>query len=299
MIEIKRYDHISMAVPSLDPQIEIMERLFGFRLGGKFDSDEGYFGANLEIPGRSGLGWELLAPRGDDSYLHRFLAGPGGPGLHHVAMQIESTAQAAAVIRAEDLEPWGYREPESDDEEPRGVIYLHPRGGGRGFLWQMYTGDPWHEAEPFEDDATDTLGIVAVNHLAHATRDRDDLGDWYERMFGCRTVWRPEGDGTAFRTRVLETPTAQLRFEMIEPVGAESFVERFIDQRGETMHHVTFQVGDWERALRACRKHDVPIFGERAGMRDGARWSEAFIHPQHVGGLLVQFFWEESPGTWI
>jgi len=76
-----------------------------------------------------------------------------------------------AVIRAEGLEPWGHRPEEEGTDDGRGVIYLHPRGGGRGFLWQMYAGDSWYTAQPFEDERSDTLGIIAVNHLAHATRD--------------------------------------------------------------------------------------------------------------------------------
>jgi methylmalonyl-CoA/ethylmalonyl-CoA epimerase len=299
MIQIKRYDHISMAVPTLDPQIEIMKNLFGFRLAGTFENDEGYFGANLEIPGRTAIGWELIAPRGEDSYLHRFLAGPFGPGLHHVAIQIESATQAADVIRAEGMEPWGYRVP--DDGDARGMVYLHPRSSGRGLLWQLYAGEPWHTGEPFEDDAADTLGIVAVNHLAHATRDRDELAGWYERLFGCRTIWSSPGDGlqAGFRTRVLETPTDQIRFEMIEPAGENSFIAKFLDTRGEGMHHVTFEVGDWARALAACQARGVTPFGERSGERNGARWSEAFIHPRDTGGMLVQIFWQERPDTWI
>jgi methylmalonyl-CoA epimerase len=299
MIQIKRYDHISMAVPALDPQIEIMTNLFGFRFAGKFENDEGYFGANLEIPGRSAIGWELIAPRGEDSYLHRFLAGPFGAGLHHVAIQIESAVQAAEVIRAEGMEPWGYRVPEPGDI--RGVAYLHPRSGGRGLLWQLYAGEPWHTGEPFEDDATDTLGIIAVNHLAHATRDRDELAGWYERIFGCRTVWLSPGDGleSGFRTRVMETATEQIRFEMIEPAGDKSFIAKYLDTRGEGMHHITFEVGDWSRALAACSVHGINPFGERSGERNGARWSEAFIHPRDTGGMLVQIFWQEQPDTWI
>src|SRR5690606_24053242 len=98
-----------------------------------------------------------------------------------------------------------------------------PKGGGRGFLWQMYAGDPWYTSEPFEDERTSTLGIIAVNHLAHATRDRHELADWYERVFGARTVWESPNEGSAqdgasdpgFRTRVVEAVGGQLRFEAI------------------------------------------------------------------------------------
>ncbi len=302
MIQIKRYDHISMAVPELEPQVEIMERLFGFRFGSDFENDEGYFGVNLEIPGTSNLGWELLAPRGADSYLHRFLAGPTGAGLHHVALQVESTTQAEAVIRSEGLEPWGHR-PEQEDgtDDGRGVIYLHPRGGGRGFLWQMYAGDSWHTATPFEDERSDTLGIIAVNHLAHATRDRQELAGWYERVFGMRTVWESPADAgeSDFCTRVLEAQGGQLRFEAIEPSGPKSFIAKYLAARGETMHHVTVEVRDFDQAVAACEARKVPTFGTRSGVRDGARWSEAFIHPKHTGGMLVQFFWQERPGIWV
>ena len=41
-------------------------------------------------------------------------------------------------------------------------------------------------ARPFEDDREHSLGIKAVNHLAHAYPDRDELAAWYMRVFGMR-----------------------------------------------------------------------------------------------------------------
>jgi 4-hydroxyphenylpyruvate dioxygenase-like putative hemolysin len=296
VIDVVRFDHISIAVPEMDPQIELLERLFGFRFSEKFESDEGFFGANLDVPGRSGLGWEVIAPNGPDSYLHRFLKRPGA-GLHHVTIQVRSADQAVEALRAEGVEPWGLRQ---DDDEPREVLYIHPRSGGHGFLFQLYEGEPWHDGVSFEDMGDHTLGIVAVNHLSHAHPSRGDLGDWYERVFGMETVHEsPAGEGAGFVTRVLETPTRQLRFEILEPAGAGSFVQRFLDQRGPSMHHVTFEVGDWARAIAACEHHGVPVFGVRHGETRGVKWSEAFIHPRHTGGMLVQFFWQAEPGVWI
>jgi len=303
LIEIVKFDHISMAVPALDPQIDFLTRVMGFRFADKFENDEGYFGANLEVPGSSAIGWEILAPNGPDSYLHRFLQGASGPGLHHVAIQIKDAAQAADTIRLEGHEPWGYQAPAADDEggDGRGMAYIHPRGGGHGFLWQLYAGEPWHTGEPFEDEGAHSLGIVAVNHLAHATPDRDSLAAWYERVFGCTTRYRSTHDGSkaGFRTTVLDTPTKQLRFEMIEPAGAGSFIQRFLDERGPNMHHVNVQVRDFGHALAALQHHQIPVFGQNSGSRDGAAWSEAFIHPRYTGGMLVQFFWEERPGIWM
>jgi len=300
VFDILEFDHISMSVPAMGPQIEFLTKVLGFRLDSQGESDEGYFSAGFSVPGRSALGWEVLVPNGPDSYLHRFLNGASGPGLHHVALRVRSVGQVAEEIRAEGMEPWGYRERDEEDGEG-GVIYIHPRSGGHGFLFQMYSGDPWHEGHPFEDEGEHTLGIVAVNHLSHAHPDRDELAGFYERLFGMKTIYTSPGDGldSGFKTRVLEATTGQLLFEMIQPAGPTSFVQKFLDARGPSMHHVTFEVGDWERAVSACAHHAIPIFGERAGETDGAAWKEAFIQPKHTGGMLVQFFWQERPGIWI
>jgi 4-hydroxyphenylpyruvate dioxygenase-like putative hemolysin len=83
------------------------------------------------------------------------------------------------------------------------------------------------------------------------------------------------------------------------PAGQDSFVARFLERRGPSIHHVTFEVADWERAVAACARHDVTLFGERTGETRGVTWREAFIHPRDTGGLLVQFFWQAEPGVWI
>lgn len=307
MIDVTRIDHISMAVHELDPQIELLERLFGFRYRGQFTQD-GYVGAELEIPGRSGIAWEVLAPDGPGSYLHRFLDGENGPGLHHVAMQVSDMDRATAAMYALGIEPWGYErsyddpnggaEPLAeahDDADGSAVAYIHPRGGGAGFLFQLYAGAPWHLPDPFDDAASDTLGITAVHAIGHAHHSRQELGDWYERLFGFRTIHQsPIGlDAPSFSSRVLESVGAQLRVEVMQPTREDSFLQRFIDHHGPAVHHIAFEVGDMARALRACERHGVRVLGERSGQSEGAVWQEAFIAPEHTGGMLVQMLaWE-------
>ena len=69
------------------------------------------------------------------------------------------------------------------------------------------------------DGAEDhTLGVKALNHLAHAYPTRDELGDWYERLFGMRTIFRSTGDGagSGFRTRVLDHAARQIRTGQVQ-----------------------------------------------------------------------------------
>ena len=146
----------------------------------------------------------------------------------------------------------------------------------------------------------DGLGIVAVDHVCQAFRDRDELSRWYQSLLGMREIWRtPEGKHEDLADLVLEIPGRQMLWEIIQPVGEGSFIERFLDTRGAAAHHATFQVADWERAMAACEREGIPTFDANAGETDGARWSDAFIHPRHTGGILVQLFWEERPGVWV
>jgi methylmalonyl-CoA epimerase len=298
MIDFISIDHISQAVPAIEPQVEFLTNVLGLReTGARYGSPErGFDSRTLAIPGSSGFGWEIMEPVGDGSYLDRFLAGPRGPGLHHLAMRVESVEAARASIRDLGYEPWGAaNDPVS--------TYLHPVGGGQGFLYQFFEGEGWYDAEPFEDDGEHTLGIINVNHLAHAHPDRDELGDWYERTMGYTTFWRSpddrEGQQGEFRTRVLDAPTKQMRVEVISPRGDDSFIQRFLDERGPGAHHLTVEVDDWDRALAALEHHDVRTFGFRDGITDGVPWHEAFIHPKLTGGVLLQFFWQAEPGHWI
>ncbi len=303
MLDIARIDHISIAVPELEPQLEILEALFGFRRGSRWDTDSGntHQGVTLDVPGTSDIGWEVLAPFGEDSYIQRFLDGPNGPGFHHVAMEVTSVADAITELGALGIELWP---PRSADDGPPGETYIHPRMGGHGFLFQFFSReeDSWGRPGSTEPvpDVEHSLGITAINHLSHAHPAADDLVEWYEGVLGWDAFYRsPGGERSDFSTRVLETATRQMRWEILEPLGDDSFVQRFIEARGPAIHHVAFEVGDWDRAVAACEHHGVPTFGEREGVTDGATWREAFIHPRHTGGFLAQFFWQERSGIWI
>jgi 4-hydroxyphenylpyruvate dioxygenase-like putative hemolysin len=306
MIDIARIDHISMAVAELDPQVELLERLFGFRYTGRFSAD-GYLGADLEVPGSSGIAWKLLAPDRPDSYLHRFLDGVHGPGLHHLGLQVRDMDAALHSMAQFGIEPWRLdqqehhlRTEQSVEDEVEGdahsVAYIGPRGGD-GFLYQLHEAAAWHLSEPFEDDRPGTIGITAVNSLGHAHHNRTVLGDWYEQLFGFRTVHSlPLAFARAsFVSRILELPSEQLRVEVMQPAREDSFLQRFIDERGSAIHHVSFEVREMQVAIAACNSHRVAVIAEHSGQTEGGRWHEAFIPPEHTGGMLVQFFdWEPA-----
>ena len=287
-IEFTRFDHIAMGVEDVDRQAEIFEGIFGFRRADTWERD-GERGIRFAFGGGE-IGWEVVQPTGDDSPLRAFLDGPRGPGVHHAGIQV---ADIEATRKA--LQALGIRvSSQSTDEQ----LIVSADGAGEGVQFRFFAGDAMPDASGSAGEKP-ALGITKLDHVCVAYPDRDDLSKHYERMLGMKQVWRtPDGAWPDFGDCVLEIPGAPINWEIIQPVGDDSFIQTFLDRRGPAVHHVAFEVADFDAAKRACEYYELPTFDEHDDSTDGARWRDAFIHPKFTGGLLTQIFWEERPGVW-
>src|SRR2546423_13414061 len=84
-------------------------------------------------------------------------------------------------------------------------------------------------------------------------------------------TWRYDGGG---------------KIEVIEPVGADGFVHRFLAARGPGIHHVTFKVPDLDEACERACSRGYDIVGYDDSYDD---WKTAFLHPKQALGIVVQF----------
>lgn len=302
-MQIYRVDHVAQAVPELEPQLALLENLFGFRTTHRWDNPAaGVLGAQLAIPGTWGHTWQVLAPAGDNSSIQRWLDEHGGrPGLHHIGVEVPDLDAAVSELDERGIKV-------TDGVPGKWVeASLSPPAHGAGVLFRLrgpgtlaMTGD--EAATPVEASPVDgpVLGIVNLDHVCQAFLDRDELSAWYRDLLGAVEVWRTADDEHPdMADLVLNVPGSSICLEVIMPRGEDSFIEKFFGRNGPAAHHVTFQVADWDAALAACRHHDVPTFDDEEGVTDGARWKHTFIHPKKTGGVLVQLFWEEQPGVWV
>jgi methylmalonyl-CoA/ethylmalonyl-CoA epimerase len=128
-----------------------------------------------------------------------------------------------------------------------------------------------------------------VNHIGIAVRSLDDQRAFYEGVLGARF----EGEETVADQGVrvafyaLGPESNPVRLELLEPQSEESPVAKFIEKKGEGLHHVAYTVDDIESRLAALKSGDVRLIDETP--REGAHQARiAFLHPKASKGVLTE-----------
>jgi methylmalonyl-CoA/ethylmalonyl-CoA epimerase len=127
--------------------------------------------------------------------------------------------------------------------------------------------------------------VQGLSHVAIAVRDADALANVLVAALGAVRGDEELLDGGALR--VVFVRLGPVTFELLEPRSAEHTVAKFLEKRGEGLHHVSLEVPDLGRALAGCREAGVQLIDQTP--RPGAHGSSvAFLHPKSLGGVLVE-----------
>jgi methylmalonyl-CoA epimerase len=128
------------------------------------------------------------------------------------------------------------------------------------------------------------MPVLRLDHTAIAVRDlRPAVRLWGEMLGGTYAQGRGEYRGFGF---VQFTYPDRGRVELIFPTGPEeTFLTRFLDRRGEGMHHMTFIVDDLQTEIARFKGKGYAVVDED---RSDPRWEEAFLSPRSTHGALIQ-----------
>ncbi len=132
------------------------------------------------------------------------------------------------------------------------------------------------------------LPIKRVDHISVAAASWKDQSTRLERLLGFKFLheWKPAGpDG--FSGCVSQVRGTGIEFEVISPAGPKSFVQKFLDENGPGLHHITVEVHDINEAAAALERMGIKPFG---GITDDGEWLLTYIHPKDSGGILWQLF---------
>ena len=133
--------------------------------------------------------------------------------------------------------------------------------------------------------------LLAVDHVAIAVRDVEAAVEYYRSTFGAEVAHREtvESDGV---DEVL-LAVGESYIQLVSPARPDSTVARFLERRGEGLHHVGYRVADCAAAVEAVRRSGGHLIDEVP--RPGSRGTTvAFVHPKGAFGTLIELV--QEPG---
>ncbi|MDK2855578.1 MAG: methylmalonyl-CoA/ethylmalonyl-CoA epimerase [Bacillota bacterium] len=127
--------------------------------------------------------------------------------------------------------------------------------------------------------------IKKVDHIGIAVADLQKALKLYEETLGIKCAGVEEVAEQKVRTAFL--PVGDTEIELLESTDPTSTVARFIEKRGEGIHHIALRVDDIKTALEKMKAAGIRLLDEvpRPGA-GGARI--AFLHPKDTGGVLIE-----------
>lgn len=139
-------------------------------------------------------------------------------------------------------------------------------------------------------DSIDALG--PVDHIGIAVKDLKASKRLYGEVFGLRLVF--EEEVPTERVRVAAFDGGGMRLELLASTDPDGPIGRFIEKRGEGIHHVCYRVRDVAATLRRLKASGLTTLDQTP--RPGAGGCQvAFIHPKSAGGVLVEI--SQPPAT--
>jgi methylmalonyl-CoA epimerase len=129
------------------------------------------------------------------------------------------------------------------------------------------------------------MKMLGVQHIGIAVRDMDASIDTFEKLFGVKCGSREKIE--ASKVEVAFFDLGNVHVELVSPVDPESPISRYLDKRGNGIHHICFDVEGIDEWLETLKSKDVKLLDETP--REGASGRRvAFINPSSTDGILFE-----------
>jgi methylmalonyl-CoA epimerase len=123
-----------------------------------------------------------------------------------------------------------------------------------------------------------------IDHLGIAVRSLDGALRFWEEQLGMRVEMRETVEREKVHLAML--PASGPRIELLEPADADSPIAKFIEKRGEGLHHVAVRVPDLTAAAGRLKAAGARLLNEPRTGAGGHTY--VFVHPGSTGGVLLE-----------
>jgi methylmalonyl-CoA/ethylmalonyl-CoA epimerase len=127
--------------------------------------------------------------------------------------------------------------------------------------------------------------LLNLDHVAVAVKDLDDALAGYRERYRVEPLYRETVESQGVEEAMI--PVGGSFVQLLQPLGPDTPVGRFLDKNGEGLHHVAFAVASIDLALQHLEESGARLVDRSA--RDGGRGARiAFVHPGDLVGTLIE-----------
>ena len=125
--------------------------------------------------------------------------------------------------------------------------------------------------------------IKKISHLGVAVRDLEEARDFYRSILGLESSDPILGGEGAIEVSMVQVGDAIV--ELLQPVGNKGVMTKFLEKRGEGIHHICYEVDDINSEVASLKAKGIEIISEP---KPGAEGMSVFLHPRGTHGVLVE-----------
>ncbi|HBG41572.1 methylmalonyl-CoA epimerase [Limibacterium fermenti] len=129
------------------------------------------------------------------------------------------------------------------------------------------------------------MEITHIEHIGIAVKSIEEQLPYYEGILGLKCYNVETVEDQKVKTAFFKV--GQTKIELLEPTGPESTIAKFIEKRGEGIHHIAYATKAVNEALKEVEAKGVRLIDHQT--RPGAEGLQiAFLHPKSTGGVLTE-----------
>ena len=127
--------------------------------------------------------------------------------------------------------------------------------------------------------------LIEIDHVAIAVRDLEAAVTWYQNVFGASVEHREDVESDGVAEALLRVADSYI--QLLTPTRDDSPVAKYLEKKGEGLHHVAYRVANCADALNAVKASGGQVIDEvpRLGSRGT---TVAFVHPKGSFGTLIE-----------
>lgn len=127
--------------------------------------------------------------------------------------------------------------------------------------------------------------IIGLEHVGIAVHSITASVPLYEQLLGLKLEKSMESKDHGIKAALFSAGGTKI--ELIEPLEKDSAISKFIERRGEGIHHMAFRVDNVEKMLEQLKEQGITLIDEhpRTGLEGG---KIAFLHPKSTGNVLIE-----------